>query len=104
MVLVAPFVLLYKFIKCQAIGKEVCCGVDDVQSVREYQAREEKWNEKVNNFIFEMACFYALFAILLLILILVFPDLCMGASTIGLALLPIPFSALFTIVHHSLKD
>jgi hypothetical protein len=42
MVLVAPFVLLYKFIKCQAIGKEVCYGVDDVPSVREYQAREEK--------------------------------------------------------------
>lgn len=108
MVLVAPFVLLYKFIKCQAIGKEVCYGVDDVPSVREYQAREEKWNEKwnekVNNFIFEMACFYALFSILLLILILVFPDLCMRSSAIGLALLPIPFSALFTIVHHSLKD
>lgn len=104
MVLVAPFVLLYKFIKCQAIGKEVCYGVDDVPSVREYQAREEKWNEKVNNFIFEIACFYALFSILLLILILVFPDLCMRSSAIGLALLPIPFSALFTIVHHSLKD
>lgn len=104
MVLVAPFVLLYKIIKCQAIGKEVCYGVDDVPSVREYQAWEEKWNEKVNNFIFEMACFYALFSILLLILILVFPDLCMWSSAIGLALLPIPFSALFTIVHHSLKD
>ena len=51
-----------------------------------------------------MACFYALFSILLLILILVFPDLCMRSSAIGLALLPIPFSALFTIVHHSLKD
>ena len=99
MVLVAPFVLLYKFIKCQAIGKEVCYGVDDVPAVREYQAREEKWNEKVNNFIFEMACFYALFSILLLIF--VFPDLCMRSSAIGLALLPIPFSALFTIVHHS---
>lgn len=104
MVLVAPFVLLYRFVKRQAIGKEVCYGVDDVQVVREYQSREEKWNNRVNKFVLETACFYVVFSVLLLILILVFPDLCIEVSAIGLALLPIPLAAFFAFVYHSVKD